>query len=336
MKLHELFALLMKTGGIRKSEIARDIGVTWSAAHQWITGATVPDTQNMAELQDILGIRNLRYSDDRDVITYELVEPRHRRAGGSSEISGGVASIGTQRKQPSSTPRQQLPALVLAAKKESENDGGEDRLRDYRPYPKQQEFHAAGREHRERLFMAGNQLGKTLAGGAEWAMHLTGRYPDWWRGRVFDKPVRMWVAGVTSESTRDNPQRILIGPPEREEAWGKGMIPKPCIRDHSTTRGVSNALDSVVIRWGGGGDVEAGHSMLGFKSYEKGREKWQGETLDGVWFDEEPPLDIYSEGLTRTNATGGITIVTFTPLLGMSEVVLMFLAAEQVEDMMRK
>ena len=42
-----------------------------------------------------------------------------------------------------------------------------------------------------------------------------------------------------------------------------------------------------------------------FKSYEKGREKWQGETLDCVWFDEEPPLDIYSEGLTRTNATAG-------------------------------
>ena len=61
--------------------------------------------------------------------------------------------------------------------------------------------------------------------------------------------------------------------------------------------------------------------MLSFKSYERGREKWQGETLEGVWFDEESPLDIYTEGLTRTNATGGITIMTCTPLLGMSEVV---------------
>ena len=46
-------------------------------------------------------------------------------------------------------------------------------------------------------------------------------------------------------------------------------------------------------------------SMIGVKSYEKGREKWQGETLDWVWFDEEPPIDIYMEGLTRTNVTGG-------------------------------
>ena len=42
-----------------------------------------------------------------------------------------------------------------------------------------------------------------------------------------------------------------------------------------------------------------GNSTLGFKSYDQGRTKWQGETLDFVWFDEEPPQ------LTRTNATGG-------------------------------
>jgi phage terminase large subunit-like protein len=62
----------------------------------------------------------------------------------------------------------------------------------------------------------------------------------------------------------------------------------------------------------------------------KGREKWHGETFDGVWFDEEPPLDIYMEGLTRTNATGGIAILTFTPLLGMSEVVMLFLTEDQL------
>ena len=49
----------------------------------------------------------------------------------------------------------------------------------YRPYPKQMAFHAAGKTHRGRCFLAGNQLGKTLAGGAEAAMHATGIYP--WR-----------------------------------------------------------------------------------------------------------------------------------------------------------
>ncbi|RVI42920.1 terminase large subunit domain-containing protein, partial [Sinorhizobium medicae] len=70
-------------------------------------------------------------------------------------------------------------------------------LSSYQPYAKQREFHAAGATFRERLFMAGNQLGKTLAGAAEAAMHLTGRYPEWWQGRRFDRPVAM-LAGSES------------------------------------------------------------------------------------------------------------------------------------------
>jgi phage terminase large subunit-like protein len=66
-------------------------------------------------------------------------------------------------------------------------------------------------------------------------------------------------------------------------------------------------------------------SSLIFKSYDQGREKWQGDTIDWLWLDEEPPEAIYFEGLTRTNATGGMTLMTFTPLLGMTEVVRRFL-----------
>ena len=65
--------------------------------------------------------------------------------------------------------------------------------------------------------------------------------------------------------------------------------------------------------------------MLGFKTYDQGRTKWQGETLDFVWFDEEPPQDVYIEGLTRTNATGGMVYLTFTPLKGISDVVHSFI-----------
>src|SRR6478736_4622218 len=68
-----------------------------------------------------------------------------------------------------------------------------NKLRFYRPYANQIAFHESGSSFSERLFMAGNQLGKTIAGGAEWAMHLTGRYPDWWKGATFDKPTVMWA-----------------------------------------------------------------------------------------------------------------------------------------------
>lgn len=223
------------------------------------------------------------------------------------------------------------PSLLLKQlEKEAKRRADRNKLRQYRPYSKQREFHAAGKTHHERLFMAGNQLGKTIAGGAEWAMHLTGRYPDWWQGATFEKPVIMWAAGVTGESTRDNPQRVLVGPPTQEEAWGTGMIPADALIDWDRAMGVPNLLDNVTIKWGGGGDT-SDVSVLSFKAYEKGREKWQGPTLDGVWFDEEPPLDIYTEGLTRTNRgqRGQFTMITFTPLLGMSEVVSLFLLGEK-------
>src|SRR5262249_1400329 len=59
---------------------------------------------------------------------------------------------------------------------------------------------------------------------------------------------------------------------------------------------------------------------IGLKSYQRGRESFQGGTLDYLWFDEEPPADIFTEGLTRTNVNPRPAWGAFTPLLGMSEV----------------
>ena len=168
--------------------------------------------------------------------------------------------------------------------------------------------------------MAGNQLGKTWAGAYEAAMHATGRYPEWWRGRRFDKPVIAWAAGVTSVSTRDTVQRLMLGRPGQH---GTGTIPKACLVDVQSARGTPDLADHIVVQ-----HVSGGQSYIYLKSYEQGREKWQGETVDLVWFDEEPPEPIYTEGLTRTNATGGMVWMTFTPLKGMSDVVSRFLMEE--------
>ncbi len=195
------------------------------------------------------------------------------------------------------------------------------RLAYYRPYPTQAEFHAQGANFRERLLMAPNQVGKTLAAGMEVAMHVTGRYPEGWEGKRFGAPTNGWVAGVTGESTRDNPQRILLG---RGNEIGTGAIPRECIESVTPARGIAGLADIIRVK-----HVSGGISLIGLKSYEKGREKWQGDTLDWIWFDEEPPEDIYFEGLTRTNVTQGPVFVTFTPLKGMSKVVKRFLVEKK-------
>lgn len=196
-----------------------------------------------------------------------------------------------------------------------------NKLKFYRPYAKQKEFHHSAT--RERLFMAGNQLGKTLAGAAEVAMHLTGDYPDWWEGLRFSHPPVCLCGSESYELTRDGVQRLLVGPPMNEDEWGTGFIPKSALIGQTRRSGVSGALDTVTVRHKSGGV-----STVFFKAYEQGRGKWQATTVHYVWFDEEPPEDVYFEGITRTNATKGAVAVTFTPLKGMSSVVARYLLEE--------
>jgi phage terminase large subunit-like protein len=192
---------------------------------------------------------------------------------------------------------------------------------DFKPYPKQQEFLDDGAKKRERLLIAGNQNGKTHIGAYEAACHLTGLYPDSWKGRRWDRPTKGWVAGETSLVVRDVQQKKLCGEPGVVDLFGTGMIPKDLFVDKpSLARGVTDAYDTIQVR-----HVSGGVSVARFKSYEQGRTKFQGESIDWGWADEEPPEDVYSEFLTRTVATGGMCFMTFTPLKGRSSVVLRFL-----------
>ena len=195
----------------------------------------------------------------------------------------------------------------------------------FQPYPRQLEFYEAGATHRERLLMAANQVGKTFCGAFEGAIHLTGRYPDWWPGHRFDRPIEMWAGSDTGETTRDTVQANLIGPPPDRENWGTAALPADALADINLRQGVSDAIDTVLVR-----HVSGGMSTLGFKSYDQKRQKWQGTKKDIVWLDEEPPEDIYMEALTRTNAVeDGRIYMTFTPLLGMSSVVHRFLERDE-------
>src|SRR5262249_36240691 len=163
----------------------------------------------------------------------------------------------------------------------------------------------------------GNEVGKALAGGVEAGVHAIGRYREWWKGKRFEKPTVGWACGVTGEVVRDTVQKILVGRVGQE---GTGAIPKEAIAELVSARGIPELLDTIKVK-----HVSGGHSIIGLKTYASGREKFQGETLDWVWFDEEPPADIYTEGLTRTNVGANPVWMTFTPLQGVSTVVKRFL-----------
>src|SRR5512139_1159279 len=108
----------------------------------------------------------------------------------------------------STTSDSNLEGVLNALQAEQTRRQTENRLAYYRPYDRQRDFHEAGATYRERLLMAGNQLGKTLAGGFEVAMAATGRYAPWWKGKRFNRPVVGWACGVTGEVVRDTIQKV--------------------------------------------------------------------------------------------------------------------------------
>src|SRR5262249_48950548 len=168
-------------------------------------------------------------------------------------------------------PDAELPSVLSALQAERTRRLTEDRLRYYAPYPKQAEFHAAGARHRERLLMAGNQIGKTLAGGFEAAIHATGRYPDGWKGRRFDRPTVGWACGVSGEVVRDTVQRVLIG---RSGSLGTGAIPKDAIGELVTARGIADLLATIKVQ-----HVSGGTSIIGLKDVLIGPREIPGRNL---------------------------------------------------------
>jgi phage terminase large subunit-like protein len=195
-------------------------------------------------------------------------------------------------------------------------------------YPKHVQFFEDGATYKERLFMAANRVGKSESGAFEVTCHVTGLYPAWWTGRRFDHPTDWWVCGTTSETLRDIVQVKLCGQWQPEAPIGPGgMVPAHLVLHHSKRpHGLPGSLETVWVKHCSGGT-----STIGLKMYEQGRKSFEGTGKHGIWCDEEPPEDCYTEMLYRTVTTKGIMLVTFTPLQGMSAVVMGFLEPDQPE-----
>ena len=190
------------------------------------------------------------------------------------------------------------------------------------PYPKQAEFFATGKTHKERAFFAANQIGKSQSAAYEIALHACGEYPENWPGRKFNKPVSILVLGETQRLVRDVCQTKLFGKPGNKEEFGAGMVPKDRIDGDPVLGhgGEKDVYDHVRVKHASGGV-----SFVHFGTYQAGPQAVQGRTVDIVWLDEQPQdFRIYGEALARIVATNGFVMVTCTPLF-LGELALRFL-----------
>jgi len=190
-------------------------------------------------------------------------------------------------------------------------------------YHKHWEFFKAGATHRFRVLGGGNGSGKSFSVSTELTYHMTGEYPEGWEGYRFKKAIKVWVICESGSLWRDSMQQALLG--SAGEEFGTGLIRKELLHDTKSMPGVPGAIGQIMTK-----NKNGGVSSVTVKTFEMGRNQFQAANLDLLIFDEEPPDDIYSECVMRTRGVKGVrepgrVMMAFTPLKGLSEVVLRYL-----------
>ncbi|MCL2061241.1 MAG: terminase family protein [Firmicutes bacterium] len=170
-------------------------------------------------------------------------------------------------------------------------------------HAKQIAFHACLK--RNRWVFGGNRSGKTECGAAEAVYMARGIHPH----RKNRDNVKGWVVSLSNRVQRDVAQSKILDYINPDWIVDIAMVSGKA----SNPRG--GVIDYITIK-----NVLGGVSEIGFKSCEMGREKFQGVSLDFVWFDEEPPQDIYDECRMRIIDRKGELFGTMTPLNGLTYV----------------
>lgn len=167
-------------------------------------------------------------------------------------------------------------------------------------HKKQIAFHKCTK--RNRWVFGGNRSGKTECGAVEVVYLATGKHPY--------KPNKLtegWVVSLSRQVQRDVAQKKIMQ-----------YLPKFCIQKIVMVSGESGSAENGIIDFILVKSDCGGLSRIGFKSCDQGREKFQGASLDYVWFDEEPPFNIYTECKMRVLDRCGEIFGTMTPLKGLT------------------
>lgn len=210
--------------------------------------------------------------------------------------------------------------FILKLLEEREEYRKYNKMFKFNPYPFQSKFFEAGLKHRFRFLCAANRIGKSYSGGYETTYHLTGKYPDWWKGHKFNRPILAWVVGITTDSTRKVLQKTLFGTimGKALNELGTGTIPREYINFDTLERD-GNTLKVIQIKHYNSKDEFDGYSTLEFRSTQQGEQTLMGPEVDYIHLDEEDPYNsmrIFSQCVTRTLTTRGLVTITATPEAG--------------------
>ena len=168
-------------------------------------------------------------------------------------------------------------------------------------HQKQMAFHKCTK--RNRWVFGGNRSGKTECGAVETVWLARGVHPF----RPNKPNVSCWVVSLSQQVQRDVAQQKILH--YLQKSWIEQIV----MVSGSKGSPEYGVIDSIVLK-----NVFGGTSKISFKSCEAGREKFQGTSLDFVWFDEEPPRDIYEECRMRVLDRCGEIFGTMTPLKGLT------------------
>ena len=179
-------------------------------------------------------------------------------------------------------------------------------IRYFKPYPQQAEILRAFTADKKIFgILGGNRSGKTELGtfiSLAWALGK-----EYFEGEpayeyIKDLPIppgpkNIWIVGLDFSTVRD----IIWYEKFKQGRNHPAFLPK----------------DPSIVRKANDGDFQIffeNGSIITCKSADSGREKFQGASVDLVWIDEEPEVEIFDECYQRTVDCGGKILLTLTPL----------------------
>ena len=200
---------------------------------------------------------------------------------------------------------QNVISQIKKIEEELQKRKGKNKLATYnvgdKIHEKQVAFHKCTKKNR--WVFGGNRSGKTECGAVEAVYLARGIHPyKQNKDNVFG-----WVVSLSQQVQRDVAQAKILD-----------YLCPSWIEDVTMLSGKKDSLRYGVIDQIRIKNVFGGTSIIGFKSCDQGREKFQGSSLDFVWFDEEPPKDVYDECRMRVLDKRGEIFGTMTPLKGLT------------------